>query len=394
MNNKLPEGKIVLTGNQAAAYGFALADIDVFAGYPITPATEIAEEMARLASEGIISTTYRNMSSEYDSAALGIGVSVAGRRFGTATSSQGLLFMSELLNWIAMGRLPLVIAGANRAVGPPWSIHSEHTDSLLFRDFFMPQIYCVNAQEVFDMIIWAYRIAEDDRVLLPVLVCLDGFMLSHTAEQIIIPDHQAIRAFLPKRKPRFSSLPPQTSLSCVSLFSPCDAKERIRQMRAAAEAMREALKIIPILAREWMTPAYRDGDGFLYIRGPADASIATLSMGSLTGTIEEAFDGMPVKVIGVRFFRPFPALALHNALQGVSKIMIFDRNVLPDGRGALAHELRLHAAAFPQEITEFIGGLAGQNLSEHDFLEALEYARRKETHNNTVRWIGLQNTGG
>ena len=142
MNGKLACGKTILTGNKAAAYGFALAELDVFGGYPITPSTEITEEMALLTSRGVISTTYRNTDSELASMALGIGVATAGGRYGTTTSSQGLALMFELLHWATTAELPLVIVNTNRSLGAPWSIHPDQTDSLLFRDLFMPQIYC------------------------------------------------------------------------------------------------------------------------------------------------------------------------------------------------------------------------------------------------------------
>ena len=141
--------------------------------------------------------------------ALGIGVATAGGRYGTATSSQGLALMFELLHWATTAQLPLVIVNANRSLGAPWSIHPDQTDSLLFRDLFMPQIYCASVQEVLDMVLWAYRIAEDPQVHLPVLVCLDGFMLSHTAETVIIPAQESVRKFLPEKRLCKNSMLPE-----------------------------------------------------------------------------------------------------------------------------------------------------------------------------------------
>ena len=381
---------MVLTGNKAAAYGFALAGLDVFGGYPITPSTEITEEMAAMASRGLISTTYRNTDSELASMALGIGVATAGGRYGTATSSQGLALMFELLHWATTARLPLVIVNTNRSLGAPWSIHPDQTDSLLLRDFFLPQIYCASAQEVLDMILWAYRLAEDSRVSLPVLVCLDGFMLSHTAEAVRVPKPELICKFLPEKCARKDSVLPRSGdKEVINLQCPYGWQEHLIRKRSLVSAMRSAHDAIPEIARDWRNVFEEDyGNGFLRVSGDTNARIAVISMGAIVGTIEEAFLGQAVKVIGLRFFRPFPTLALKRALEGVEKIVVFDRSILPNSRGVLAEELHLRPYDFPQAIVGFVGGFGGQNLSEDDFRAAVGWVKKSECPSDETQWMG------
>lgn len=376
--------KQVLTGNQAAAHGFRLARLDVFGNYPITPVTEVGENMARFHAEGLIAADYVNTDSEYASCALGIGVSSAGGRYGIATSSQGLLYMFEPLHWASLARLPFVIANANRSVGPPWSIYPDMTDSVLCRDLFLPQLYCETVQEVCDMILWAYRLAEDQRVLLPVLVNFDGFMLSHTAENAELPDGEAMREFLGN--------PPSGKIDDTkiqSINAPGRWQERMRRTKETVEAMGNACLVMKDVARRWnqYVPKRTYQNPFLEVSGDSKAPIAVLSIGSITGTIREALKERTVKVIGLRLFRPFPVYALMGALCGVSQMIVIDRSVLPDGRGALAHDLRLRRHLFRQDLWECIGGLGGQNLSEKDFLSILEKAKQSRPPVNPY-WIG------
>ncbi|OGZ96550.1 MAG: hypothetical protein A3I44_05390 [Candidatus Sungbacteria bacterium RIFCSPLOWO2_02_FULL_51_17] len=396
MKPAIPTGPAVLTGNTAAAYGFALADIDVFGGYPITPSTEVTEQIAALASRGSISTIYRNTDSELASIALGIGVSTAGGRYGTATSSQGLALMCELLHWATTARLPLVIANVNRSLGAPWSIHPDQTDSLLFRDMFMPQIYCSNVQEVLDMILWAYRLAEDEEVSLPTLVSFDGFLLSHTAENVVIPAFEDVQKFLPPRTPNKNFvLPDRSDPHVMNLQCPCDAKEHTKRKKALVDSLRRAETIIPAIAADWhrIFGASNYGNGFARVSGPNNADVAVITMGSIVGTVEEAFANEPVRVIGLRFFRPFPMRELKALVSGASKVLVIDRSILPDGMGALSHELRLREKEFPQDVYSFVGGFGGQDLSETVFRSALEFVRThalSENERSQTFWLGEQ----
>lgn len=393
MDGKLRSGRMVLTGNKAAAYGFALAELDVFGGYPITPSTEITEEMAAFASRGMIATTYRNTDSELASMALGIGVATAGGRYGTATSSQGLALMFELLHWATTARLPLVIANTNRSLGAPWSIYPDQTDSLLFRDLFMPQIYCSSVQEVLDMILWAYRLSEDPAVSLPVLVNFDGFMLSHTAEPVDVPTKEDARVFLPPRQSREEFvLPGGEGRMAVNLQCPYDWKEHSLRKHSLVEAMRSARVLATKIAADWRRVSGRDyGNGLLDIRGAADAKVVLVTAGAIVGTVEEAVREQGVKVIGLRFFRPFPADELRTAIGNASKIIVIDRSILPNGNGVIAEELRLFGGSCGYggaDIHSFVGGFGGQNLSEGNLLDVLSAVLKEIGPFKKTYWLG------
>ena len=383
-------GNQVLTGNQAAALGFALAEPDVFGGYPITPSTEVTEEVAAMAARGDISTIYRNTDSELASMALGIGVSTAGGRYGTATSSQGLSLMCELLHWATTAQLPLVIANTNRSLGAPWSIHPDQTDSLLFRDMFMPQLYCRTVQEVLDMILWGYRLAEDLRVSLPVLVCFDGFMLSHTSEAVQVPTLEQVRKFLPKRAPK-QDFTLEYRDKPMSLNSPVAWSEQMNRKRQLVAAMKAAGLVIKEIARDFKNIMGRNyGEGCLSLGGRLDSLVAFVSMGAICGTIHEAV-GDRAKIISIRSFRPFPASELRNAIGHVSKIIVIDRSILPNGEGVIAEELRSNAGSCGYEgadIMSFVGGFGGENMSEQDFRKILAWVDQEPGPYKKTYWTG------
>src|SRR3989344_3779530 len=301
--------------------------------------------------------------------------------------------MFELLHWATTGQLPLVIANVNRSLGAPWSIHPDHTDSLLFRDLFMPQIYCASAQEALDMVLWAYRLSEDPRVSLPVLVCFDGFMISHTAEVVTVPEQKSVREFLPKKILREEfALPEFDDKKIVNLQCPCDWKKNARRKKSLVSAMRSAHDVIPEIAKDWRRVFGRDyGSGFLKVSGDAAANVAVISMGAVLGTIEEAFAGKAVKTIGLRFFRPFPAEELRTAIGNVSKIMVIDRSILPNGHGVIADELRLAGGAYRYngaDIHSFVGGFGGQNFSEEGFLNMLSAVLSEIGPFQKTYWMG------
>ena len=395
MNGRLPFGPMVLTGNEAAALAFGLANPDAFGGYPITPSTEVTEEIAELALKHIIDTTYRNLDSELASIAFGIGVSTARGRYGTATSSQGLALMCELLHWASTARLPIFIANVNRSLGSPWSIHPDQSDSLLFRDMFLLQFYCKNVQEVLDMVLWAYRIAEGPGVSLPALVCFDGFMLSHTAENIIIPSKEKVLEFLPKRTPSENfNLPQYRADEPRNISCPTDWMKHQARKRSLVDAMQTAEgNIRHLVRREWTqifggAMQYEVNDGFFSEAGNSQSDTAVISMGAIAGTIEEATRGEDIGLISLRVFRPFPAKALHAKLVHCKKIVVFDRSILPSGEGIIANELRSRTALFPQQIYGFVGGFGGQNLSEKDFLHEIRTAMNSDHPEANTYWIG------
>src|SRR5574341_475940 len=187
--------KLVLEGNHAASYGALLSRIEVIAAYPITPQTQIVEKLAEFCAEGRLRARFMEVESEHSAMAACIGASQAGVRAFTATSSQGLALMHELLHWAGSGRLPIVLVNVNRALGPPWNIWADQTDSLSQRDTGWMQIYCCSNQEVLDSVLLAYKVSE--QVALPTMLCLDAFLLSHTSEPVAVPEQAVVDAFLP-----------------------------------------------------------------------------------------------------------------------------------------------------------------------------------------------------
>ena len=192
--------KKVIMGNHAVSWGVKLARAEVIAAYPITPQTQIVEELARMCADGRLDARFIKVESEHSAMAACIGASATGVRAFTATSSQGLLLMHEMLHWAGSGRLPVVMADINRAVAPGWSIWTDQNDSLAQRDTGWIQLYCENNQEVLDTTIQAFRLAEN--VNLPVMIVLDAFFLSHTSEPVDIPEQEEVDAFLPQRRPK------------------------------------------------------------------------------------------------------------------------------------------------------------------------------------------------
>src|SRR5512136_2100520 len=187
---------IVANGNYAAAYAVKLSKVKVVAAYPITPQTAIVEKIAEFVANGQMNAEYIKVESEHSAMSACIGASAAGARTFTATSSQGLLYMHEMLHWASGSRLPVVMAQVNRAIAPPWSIWTDHNDSISQRDTGWIQFYCENNQDILDTVVQAYKIAEDPRVLLPTMVCYDGFELSHTAMPLELPDQKDVDGFL------------------------------------------------------------------------------------------------------------------------------------------------------------------------------------------------------
>ncbi|MBC7260791.1 MAG: pyruvate ferredoxin oxidoreductase, partial [Chloroflexi bacterium] len=191
----------VIMGNHAVSYGVQLARVQVIAAYPITPQTQVVEMLSEFCAEGLLDAKFIKVESEHSVMAAVVGASIAGARAFTATSSHGLALMHEVLHWASGGRLPIVLANVNRALGPGWNVWTEQTDSLAQRDTGWIQFYCETNQEVLDMVIQAYKIAET--VLLPVMLVLDAFVLSHTEEPVDIPDQATVDQFLPPYQPKF-----------------------------------------------------------------------------------------------------------------------------------------------------------------------------------------------
>jgi pyruvate/2-oxoacid:ferredoxin oxidoreductase alpha subunit len=377
----------LLECSHAVAEAVARARVEVIAAYPITPQTHIAERLAELTSSGVLPARSIMVESEQSALACCIGASLTGARVFTATSSHGLAYMHELLHWSAAGRLPIVMVNVNRALGPPWNIWADQTDSLSQRDTGWLQFYCETSQEAVDNVILAYKIAE--KVQLPVMINLDAFILSHINEPVDIPSPRDVDRFLPPRKAVFK-LDPENPVSYGLMAGP----ERFLELRyELQQTMDRALKIIDEefdafgqqFCRYYQTvEAYRT-DG---------AESVVVMVGALAGTGREAIDdlwdrGEKVGLARIRLLRPFPTFDVRQTLQGRKRVMVVDRNLSPGLGGIFAQEVRACLAGLPDppSIIGAVAGLGGSEVTEQDLAEWVERAISGVYKEDQIAWI-------
>lgn len=351
-----------LEGSQAIARAVALCRPQVIAAYPITPQTHIVEELAKLIADGELACELVSVESEHSAASLVLGAAAAGARAYTASASQGILLMSEVLYNIAGLRVPLVMTCANRALSAPLSIWNDQQDSMAVRDAGWVQLYCASNQEAVDTTIQAFRIAE--RTELPVMVCVDGFTLTHMLEPVVLPAPEQVDAFLPPYA--FARvLDPREPLSLGTLVAPDFFTEaRHAHHRALLRAAEE------ILAAdcEWETLGGRRAGGLLEVLGDPRAEIGIVALGGINGTLLDAMDEYPelprVRLIKLRAFRPFPVEALIAACAGLRELIVLERALSPGGSGILGAEVRaaLYELETPPRVHAFAVGLGGRDV--------------------------------
>jgi len=382
--------KLVLEGNHAASYGALLARVEVVSAYPITPQTQIVEKLAEFTAEGRLKARFLEVESEHSAMAACIGASQAGVRTFTATSSQGLALMHELLHWAGAGRLPIVLVNVNRALAPPWSIYADQTDSLSQRDTGWMQIYCQSNQEVLDSVLLAYKVSE--QVRLPTMLCLDAFLLSHTSEPVNVPDQASVDAFLPPYRPALR-LDPAAPHAFGGLAGP-DVFMELRH--ATQAAMDEALTLIPKAGQEFGDLTGRRY-GLVDAYRTEGAEILLVTMGTIATTAEAAVDqlregGIAAGVVRLRVFRPFPADELVRGVGGAKKLIVLDRNISLGSGGILASEMQAALAArdLTPPIWTYIAGIGGRDVTPDDILGAFQDADAEKTPSPGLRWLGLK----
>ena len=369
--------KKVIMGNHAVSWGVRLARAEVIAAYPITPQTQIVEELAEMCAAGSLKARFIKVESEHSAMAACIGAAAAGARAFTATSAQGLALMHEMLHWAAGGRLPVVMADVNRAMAPGWTVWTDQNDSLSQRDTGWIQLYCESNQEVLDTTIQAFKLAE--AVDLPVMIVLDAFFLSHTYEPVDIPDAADVDAFLPPRKARYK-LDTREPHSFGALAPPSVYMEmRLRQQ----EAMAEALKAARAIDEEW---GQRFGRryGLLERYHAEDAELLLVTSGTVTSTARYVVDqlrakGEKVGLVKARMFRPFPTEDWRAALAGVPQVAVLDRNISPGHSGIFAEEIRAALYDLPDDkrpvIHGYIVGLGGRDVRPETIIDCIDRTR-------------------
>ncbi len=365
----------IVTANEAAAIAAALCRVQVVAAYPITPQTPVTEALASMVESGELIAQYLTVESEHSAMASVVAASQVGARVFTATSANGLLYMHENLHWAAGSRVPVVMACVNRGVGAPWTILNDQQDSIAQRDTGWIQLYCRNSQEVTDTIIQAYRIAE--QVLIPVMVCYDGFVLSHASTPVEVPPQEDVDRFLPKQKGllnlaegEFMNVNPLI-LSEPRLDPAGDLKPGYMDLRyRLQEDIIAAQTTIQETDSEFERVFGRAWGGLVWQYRMEDAQHALISMGSLASECTVAVDslrtqGYRVGVVGVRAYRPFPADALAEAVKDAETVSVFEKDISYGYGGALANDLK--AMLFDKElrprVSSFIAGLGGRDVT-------------------------------
>jgi pyruvate ferredoxin oxidoreductase alpha subunit len=354
MRQPLPEGRVVMTANEAAAYAVVLARAQAIGCYPITPQTLIVERLAELVS-GRTDVEYANLESEHSMFGWVIAASRAGVRTFTATSSQGLLYAHEQLHRASRERVPLVAVNVNRSLLAPWSLEPDLTDSLSQRDTGWIQLYCSSAQEVLDSILCAYRIAET--AMLPVLVCEEGFLLSHTSEVVDVPAQAAVDAFLPSFSPPAEwLLDPRTPRTYSTVPQP---EEYYVFQRNVAEALDGAKAVIADVARRFEAHVGRPKVAALEASGRRVPRRAVVALGTIGETALELLPEDPdLRVVRIHAYRPFPAEELAAALAGADVVVAVDRAAAFGSLGPLgADVLSLGLQARVQNVVCGVGGV-------------------------------------
>jgi len=383
--------KEFLEGSRAVAEIVKLCQPAVISAYPITPQTHIVEELAQFVANGELKSQFINVESEHSAASVVLGASATGVRVYTATSSQGLIYMSEVLFNIAGMRLPLVLTCANRALSAPINIWNDQQDSVSLRDSGWLQFYVEDVQETADFHLIAYRLAEDKSIMLPVMVNMDGFILTHGIETVDIPAQEQVNAFLPAYKPLYK-LDPEDPVSMGLLADP-DYYMETRY--AIQETMKTALALIPKVAAEFSKVFGRSYNGLIEEYRTKDAERVIVAMGSVCGTIKEVVDELRVKgrkvgLLKITCLRPLPAQQICEALKNIPKIAVIDRALSLGSFAPLVSEIK--AVFFgknkkPQVISSFIAGLGGRDITKDSIREVFRLLTAKE---RTCEFIDLK----
>ncbi len=375
----------IMTANHAAAHGARLAGVQVVSAYPITPQTQIVEKLIEFISTGELKAECVTVESEHSAITVCISASAVGARVFTASCANGLALMHEQLHWAAGTRLPIVMAIPNRAVAAPWNILNDQQDSISQRDTGWMQIYCRNAQEVLDTIIQAYRIAET--VFAPIMVCYDGYVLSHTIMPVAIPDKRLVNDFLPPYRPHTVLDPDRpVNINPVTLADPrnnadgvlCHGYYEFRQL--LQEALLSAASVVEGVGAEFGRTFGRYY-GILDAYRCEDAALVLVSMGSLASEAMDAVDdlrkeGFSVGVLNLRLYRPFPAAMAADAIRstGCRGVAVMEKDVSYGYEGALCSDLK--AALFDHRVDVFahsyIMGLGGRDVNAEDIAIGLK----------------------
>jgi len=400
---------LALNGDEAVAYAAKQSDVDVVAAYPITPQTIIVERFSEYVANGEVDTEFVCVESEHSALTACLTAAATGARAFTATASAGLALMHEILYVTSGCRAPVVMAVVNRALSAPINIHCDHSDSMVERDCGWIQIYVENSQEVYDSIIQAFKIAENPKLLLPVMVGLDGFTLSHTLENVQTLPDDLVKKFVGTRQfplvtnHEGKTVPFKLDPKTPATIGPLDLYDYYYEhKRQQEEAMRMAPKIIRQVHEEYAKiSGRRYGDGLIDPYHLEDAETAIVCVGSTSGTVKTIVDelrskGMKVGLLRLRTFRPLPVKEITKALENVKAIAVMDRSLSFGGHGgAVFHEIRhiLYDASTHPYVANYIYGLGGRDTPPnliHKIYRDLQRILETQRIEKTVQFIGLR----
>lgn len=369
-----------IEGSKAIAHAVGACQPEVVSAYPISPQTHIVEEVSRMVKAGeLANCEYVNVESEFSAMSACIGASAAGARTYTATASQGLLYMVEAVyNASGLG-LPIVMTVANRAIGGPINIWNDHSDAMSQRDSGWLQLYAMNNQEAADLHVQAFRIAEE--LSLPVMVCMDGFILTHAVEQVDVPEKEQVKQFLPDFEPRVL-LDPESPISMGAMVGP-EAFTEVKYL--AHHKQMQALELIPEVQKEFEKVFGRDSGGLLHKYRTDDAETIVVCLGSITGTMRDVVDsrraaGEKIGVLSLVSFRPFPRMAVRDALAHAKTVVVLEKAFSVGIGGIVASNVRTALADVHIDQYELIAGLGGRDITQaslYDYLDKVAAGEMK-----------------
>jgi len=380
----------VISGNEATSLAVKRSRVAVISAYPITPQTTISEKLSEICGSGELDAQFVRVESEHSAMATLIGAASTGVRTFTATSAQGLALMHELLFWASGARLPIVLVDVNRAMAAPWTIWCDQTDSVAQRDTGWLQFYCWSNQEIFDSVICAFKIAEE--LLVPCMVCYDGFFISHTYEAVDIAEQEEVDRFLPPRTAEYllDTKNPQT-------FSGGTLPNYFMEFRYKLQrAFERATEVIDRVYDEFDA---RFGRSYKSIEPYFcdDADVVLITSGSAASTVYHTVkkmreDGRKVGLLRLRQLRPFPEQALLKAIGPRQKVGVLDRNLSPGTGGVFTQEVRaaLSRHGNHQPVCEFVGGLGGRDITVRDIEGIFTKLESNTAETSRINWVGLK----
>jgi len=383
----------VVEGSYAIAHAALCCAPDVVSAYPITPQTHIVEHLSQMVADGELKAEFLTVDSEFSALSVLVGASGAGARCYSATTSQGLALMYEVLYNVSGMRLPIIMTVANRALGAPLNIWNDQQDSIGARDAGWIQLYAENVQEAVDTTVQAYKIAEDIDIRTPIMVCMDGYILTHVYEPVELLDKEKVAGFLPPYHPNYI-LDPQNPKTFGAFADPSTYTE-FRYLQY--EAQRKAMPKIEIVAKEFAEVFGRDFGGLLDSYRTDDAEVIILTMGSVIGTIKDAIDqmrseGKKVGLVKVRSYRPFPAKALMKELENAVAIAVIEKDLCVGNEGALLTDIKaaLYNSKLRMPIIGFTAGLGGRDITIKDIRKVAEKASAKDSIESEFEFLNLR----